>query len=103
MIDNAIDAMEGKGILEIKTSHFENFLKVVISDNGTGIPDEVQSRIFEPFFTTKGVGKGSGLGLDAVIRIVENRHQGTISLESKPGKTTFKICLPIAGCQVGSK
>ncbi|MEM7715308.1 MAG: ATP-binding protein [Cyanobacteria bacterium P01_A01_bin.68] len=103
IIDNAIDAMEEKGVLEIKTSEFENFLKIVITDNGTGIPDEVQSRIFEPFFTTKGVGKGSGLGLDAVRRIVENRHKGVISLESKPGKTTFKICLPIAGCQVGSK
>ena len=103
IIDNAIDAMEEKGVLEIKTSHFENYLKIVITDNGTGIPDEVQSRIYEPFFTTKGVGKGSGLGLDAVRRIVENRHKGAISLESKPGKTTFKICLPIAGCQVGSK
>jgi len=101
LIDNAIDAMEDKGILEIKTYHFENSLKVEITDNGKGIPDEVQSRIYEPFFTTKGVGKGSGLGLDAVIRIIENRHKGTISLESKPGKTTFKVCLPIAGCEKG--
>ncbi|AFY58823.1 histidine kinase with cyclic nucleotide-binding domain [Rivularia sp. PCC 7116] len=98
LIDNAIDAMEGKGTIEIKTSHFENSLKVEIIDSGTGVPEEVQSRIYEPFFTTKGVGKGSGLGLDAVRRIVENRHKGAIYLESKPGKTTFKICLPIAGC-----
>ncbi len=98
LIDNAIDAMNEKGILEITTSHFKNSLKVEITDSGAGIPDDVQSRIFEPFFTTKGVGKGSGLGLDVVRRIVENRHHGTISLESKPGKTTFKICLPIAGC-----
>ncbi len=101
LIDNAIDAMNEKGILEISTSHFKDSLKVEITDSGTGIPDEVQSRIYEPFFTTKGVGKGTGLGLDAVRRIVENRHHGTISLESKPGKTTFKICLPIAGCEKG--
>ncbi len=101
LIDNAIDAMNEKGILEIKTSLFENSLKVEITDSGTGIPEEVQSRMFEPFFTTKGVGKGSGLGLDAVRRIVENRHKGAISLESKPGKTTFRICLPIAGCEKG--
>ena len=99
LIDNAIDAMEEKGILEIKTSRFENYLQVKITDSGAGIPTDVQSRIFEPFFTTKPVGKGTGLGLDAVRRIVENRHKGTISLESQPGKTTFKICLPIAGCE----
>ena len=101
LIDNAIDAMNEKGILEIKTSLFENSLKIEITDSGTGIPYEIQSRIFEPFFTTKGVGKGSGLGLDVVRRIVENRHHGTIALESQPGKTTFKICLPIAGCSNG--
>lgn len=99
LIDNAIDAMNGKGILEIKTSHFEKYLKIEITDSGEGISDEIQSRIFEPFFTTKTVGKGTGLGLDLVRRIVENRHHGTISLESQPGKTTFKICLPIAGCE----
>lgn len=101
LIDNAIDAMNEKGILEISTSHFKDSLKIEITDSGLGIPDEVQSRIFEPFFTTKGVGKGSGLGLDAVRRIVENRHKGAISLESQPGKTTFRICLPIAGCEKG--
>ena len=101
LIDNAIDAMNEKGILEIQTSLFDNLLKVEITDSGAGIPDEVKSRIYEPFFTTKGVGKGSGLGLDAVRRIVENRHKGVISLESQPGKTTFKICLPIAGCSNG--
>ena len=101
LIDNAIDAMNEKGILEIKTSLFEKSLKIEITDSGAGISDEIQSRIFEPFFTTKGVGKGSGLGLDVVRRIVENRHHGAISLESQPGKTTFKICLPIAGCEKG--
>ncbi len=60
-----------------------------------GIPADIQSRIFEPFFTTKPVGKGTGLGLDAVRRIVENRHQGTITFDSKPGRTRFTIYLPI--------
>lgn len=99
LIDNAIDAMDGKGVLEIKTSRFEDFVSVQITDSGTGIPPEIKSRIFEPFYTTKPVGKGSGLGLDNVRRIVENRHKGAIYLESEPGKTCFKICLPINVCE----
>ena len=95
LIDNAIDAMDEKGVIEIITTHECDRLKISIIDSGTGIPAEIQSRIFEPFFTTKSVGKGSGLGLDAVRRIVENRHRGTITLTSKPGKTCFAICLPI--------
>ncbi|MBE9170192.1 histidine kinase, partial [Pleurocapsales cyanobacterium LEGE 06147] len=71
-------------------------IRVDITDSGSGIDPEVRSRIFEPFFTTKPVGKGSGLGLETVRRIVENRHQGTILLESKPGKTCFTVCLPIS-------
>jgi signal transduction histidine kinase len=96
LIDNAIDAMNGKGTLEITTQHKVTSIRVDIIDSGTGIPPEIQSRIFEPFFTTKLVGKGSGLGLETVRRIVENRHQGTILVESKPGKTCFTVCLPIA-------
>lgn len=95
LIDNAIDAMDGKGVLKVKTFRFEDFVSVEITDSGTGIPDEIKSRIFEPFYTTKPVGKGTGLGLDNVRRIVENRHKGAIYLESEPGKTSFKICLPI--------
>ncbi|MGK7917797.1 MAG: sensor histidine kinase [Prochloraceae cyanobacterium] len=96
LIDNAIDAMAGKGILDITTSVNGNYVRVEITDSGAGIPVEIQSRIFEPFFTTKGVGQGSGLGLDAVRRIVENRHQGKISFESQPGKTTFTVYLPVS-------
>lgn len=95
LIDNAIDAMKDKGILEIATMRDGNFIRVDIIDSGEGIPPEIQSRIFESFFTTKPVGKGSGLGLDIVRRIVENRHHGTISLESKPGATRFSIRLPL--------
>lgn len=95
LIDNAIDAMDGKGIIEIITINKNDCLIVKIIDSGTGIPLEIQSRIFEPFFTTKTVGKGSGLGLDVVRKIVENRHRGAISIESEPGKTCFQISLPI--------
>lgn len=95
LIDNAIYAMDGKGKLEIATKNYGDRLEVKITDSGAGIPLEIKSRIFEPFFTTKPVGKGTGLGLDNVRRIVENRHRGSITIESEPGKTCFAICLPV--------
>ncbi len=95
LIDNAIDAIDDKGTIEIVTLNENERLKIQIIDSGTGIPPEIKSRIFEPFFTTKSVGKGSGLGLDNVRRIVENRHRGAIYLESEPNKTCFTICLPV--------
>ncbi|UBF30701.1 cyclic nucleotide-binding domain-containing protein (plasmid) [Kovacikia minuta CCNUW1] len=95
LIDNAIDAMNGKGLLEITTHLKTHLIRVDIVDSGSGIPAEVQSRIFEPFFTTKPVGQGSGLGLETVRRIVENRHRGAILFESQPGRTCFTVCLPI--------
>ena len=67
---------------------------IEIRDNGAGIPAEVQPRIFEPFFTTKQVGEGTGLGLDAVARIIRNHH-GDIRVMSKPGDTCFQIRLPV--------
>ena len=96
LIDNAIDAIEEKGTVELVTLNEGDLIKVKIIDSGSGIAPEIQSRIFEPFFTTKPVGKGSGLGLDTVRRIVEYRHRGTISLESVSNKTCFTICLPIS-------
>ncbi len=96
LIDNAIDAMEGKGVLEITTHHCDRFAHIDIIDSGNGIPPEIKTRIFEPFFTTKSVGRGSGLGLETVRRIVENRHHGTLSFESQPGRTCFTICLPLS-------
>lgn len=95
LIDNAIDAMGGTGTLEISTKRDNNYVQVQITDSGRGIAPEIQSRVFEPFFTTKSVGRGSGLGLDAARRIVENRHQGILSFRSKPGRTTFTVCLPL--------
>jgi signal transduction histidine kinase len=98
LIDNAIDAMEpqGKGTLEIATKKDGDFVKVTIADSGTGIPADVVSRIFDPFFTTKEMGKGTGLGLDVVQRIVR-QHNGTVRPKSQPGRTEFEVCFPIDG------
>src|SRR5271163_2386248 len=95
IIDNAIDAMGGKGQLRVRTYREDGCVVVEIADNGPGISPQVQPHIFEPFFTTKGVGEGTGLGLDTVQRIVK-KHRGTIQVESKPGDTHFRIWLPMA-------
>lgn len=97
LIDNAIDAMEEaeQKTLTIKTYKEREFVNVVITDSGSGIPEEIQSKIFDPFFTTKAVGKGTGLGMEVVHRIVKNQHNGAITFTSKPGETAFKVCLPI--------
>jgi signal transduction histidine kinase len=99
LIDNAIDAMGGKGELRIRTYRDDGYAVVVIGDNGPGIPDEVQPHIFEPFFTTKGVGEGTGLGLDTVQRIVK-KHRGNVEVNSRPGDTRFQVWLPLAGAPV---
>ena len=95
LIDNAIDAMSGKGELRIRTYREDNCAVVEISDNGPGISPAVEPHIFEPFFTTKGVGEGTGLGLDTVQRIVK-KHRGSIQVRSKPGDTRFQVWLPLA-------
>lgn len=93
LIDNAIDAMSGKGELRIRALHESDCAVVEIGDNGPGIPPHVQGRVFDPFFTTKKVGEGTGLGLDTVLRIVR-RHHGSIDLKSQPGDTRFRVRLP---------
>jgi len=93
LIDNALDAMDGKGELLVRTSRELECAIVEIADTGPGIPPEIQSRIFEPFFTTKKVGEGTGLGLDAAMRIVR-KHHGSIDLRSRPGDTRFRVRLP---------
>lgn len=95
LIDNAIDAMQGKGELTIRTFRDKDDVVVEISDTGSGIPKAIQPHIFEPFFTTKGVGAGTGLGLDITRRIVVQRHHGDIYFDSKPGETHFYVRLPI--------
>jgi signal transduction histidine kinase len=95
IIDNAIDAMGGKGELRIRTYRDDNCVVVEIADNGPGILPEIQAHMFEPFFTTKAVGQGTGLGLDTVQRIVK-KHRGNIEVKSKPGDTCFQVWLPLA-------
>ncbi len=96
LIDNAIDAMNGSGELRVRTYRDNGCVVVEIGDNGPGISPEVRPHIFEPFFTTKGVGEGTGLGLDAVQRIVK-KHRGSIQVNSKPGDTCFQVWLAAIG------
>ncbi|MDJ1183238.1 ATP-binding protein [Roseofilum casamattae] len=109
LIANAIDALNDRPKVEgwqpeitIATEFVEDLegcdrVKVTISDNGTGIPIEIQTKIFETFFTTKPIGKGTGLGLAISHQIVTEKHQGELKLRSEVGVgTTFEICLPVS-------
>lgn len=93
LIHNSLQAMKNKGILTIEAVQEDTQIVVSITDNGSGIPPEIRERIFDPFFTTKPAGEGSGLGLDIVKKIID-KHQGTITVKSRPGKTTFRVALP---------
>ena len=95
IIDNAVDAMAGRGTLTVRTGRVDDCVFVEIGDTGPGIPPEVRQKIFDPFFTTKPVGHGTGLGLDVSYRVVVNRHRGDISVVSEPGNTRFRVRLPI--------
>ncbi|HYE58105.1 MAG TPA: ATP-binding protein [Rhodothermales bacterium] len=94
LLDNALDAVADGGRIRIETRRDGDLVAVAITDDGPGIPPELQPRIFEPFFTTKPPGEGTGLGLDVVHRIVTG-HEGTIDVQSRPGATTFTVRLPI--------
>lgn len=95
IMDNAVDAMDGSGEITLKTYTDGDHVIVEIVDNGPGIPEEIRSRIFDPFFTTKAPGQGTGLGLNISHDIVVNRHHGQIQVESRPGKTRFRVILPV--------
>ncbi|GGA54508.1 AAA family ATPase [Okeania sp. KiyG1] len=94
LIHNGIQAIDGKGKIEIEVREENQNIVVEITDSGTGIPPEIQDKIFQPFFTTKPAGEGSGLGLEIVKKIVD-KHQGGITFVSVPGKTTFTVTIPI--------
>jgi signal transduction histidine kinase len=95
IMDNAIDAMQGKGEISLRTYSEDNHVIVEIIDNGPGIPENIQARIFEPFYTTKPPGQGTGLGLHISHDIIANRHHGQLLVESKLGETKFRIILPM--------
>jgi signal transduction histidine kinase/predicted CoA-binding protein len=93
LIDNAIDAMDGRGEIILRTRYDDPWVTVEVEDTGPGIPEAIQSKLFSPFFTTKPVGKGTGLGLNISYKIVE-KHGGDIKVYSHPGKTRFSVRLP---------
>ena len=95
LLDNAIDAVDGRGRITLRTASENGRVLVEISDDGPGIPEDVRERIFEPFYTTKDVGEGTGLGLDISHRVVVEDHKGDIRVLSEPGDTRFQVRLPI--------
>jgi signal transduction histidine kinase len=95
LLDNAIDALGDSGTITITTRADGDCAEVDIADDGPGIPLDIRRRVFDPFFTTKDVGKGTGLGLDTARRIVVDRHNGNLTLDSEPGRTVFRVRMPI--------
>jgi signal transduction histidine kinase len=96
LLDNAIDALGDSGTITIATRRDgDNCAVVEIADDGPGMPDEVVERVFDPFFTTKDVGHGTGLGLATARRIVVDRHGGSLTLDTRPGRTVFQVRLPL--------
>jgi signal transduction histidine kinase len=95
LLDNAFDAVGQGGHVTVRAEVERDRVLVRIIDDGSGIPPEIAGRIFDPFFTTKGVGKGTGLGLDIVRRLLQ-RQDGDVGVESRPGHTEFQVRLPTA-------
>ncbi|MER7645215.1 ATP-binding protein [Streptomyces sp. NPDC126522] len=102
LIDNAVQAMNGRGALTVSCSCDGEYVLVGIEDTGTGIPEEILPRVFEPFFTTRPVGQGMGLGLDLAYRLVVEHFHGDITVTSQPGDTRFRIVLPLTGLPVSA-
>jgi signal transduction histidine kinase len=94
IIDNAIDAMDGKGRMCIRTRRQDDWVVVEIENEGPEIPPEIRERLFTPFFTTKPIGKGTGMGLSISYNIIQ-KHGGEIKVRSQPGSTCFEIWLPV--------
>lgn len=95
LISNAADAMDGVGKLWVSTRMDNNSIVVVIRDSGPGIPEKIKANLFEPFVTTKPVGEGTGLGLNISRSIIVEKHGGSISVDSEPGRTEFEVRLPL--------
>jgi len=93
LITNAVDAMDGEGVLTIRTMEKDGQVSVIISDTGKGIDRGHFSDLFNPFFTTKDVGKGTGLGLYIVHQIVE-KYKGVIHIENRSKGTSVKVQFP---------
>lgn len=99
LVNNACDALEGRGELRVESRAVDGWAEVAVIDNGPGIPDSVRPHLFEPFFTTKDESKGTGLGLSICHGIV-HAHGGDIAVHSEPGHgATFLVRIPLAGAQ----
>jgi signal transduction histidine kinase len=98
LIDNALDAAPDTGQVDVTAGRERQRVVVRVVDNGAGIPAEVREHLFEPFVTTKPVGQGTGLGLDIVRRLVAH-NDGEIDVETRPGRTEFRVSLPIADAE----
>lgn len=99
LIENSLDAMDGSGTLTLSSKLQGKTILVEVADTGHGIPAECANRVFEPFFTTKPFGKGLGLGLDTVQRVIQ-KHFGAVAFDSKPNETTFRVRLPLDRAEV---
>ena len=95
LLDNAIDAVDESGKIDVTAVSRNGNLVLYFKDDGQGIPEDIQNKIFDPFFTTKDVGKGTGLGLDVVHKIIK-KHAGEIKVNSQPGNTTFELTFPLS-------
>jgi signal transduction histidine kinase len=95
LLDNAIDAVGEEGTVTVRTRLDGECILVEIADTGSGIPVDARAHVFEPFFTTKEVGRGTGLGLDTVRRIVVQRHGGSVTFDTGEEGTTFHVWLPL--------
>jgi signal transduction histidine kinase len=95
LLENAIDALGDTGTITITTRVEGGWAMVDIADDGPGIPAAIRERVFDSFFTTKDVGSGTGLGLATARRIVADRHDGALTVESEPGRTVFHVRLPL--------
>jgi len=95
LVVNAAQAMAQGGDLTIRAQQDEKWLVLEFEDTGAGIPEDIQAKIFDPFFTTKPVGSGTGLGLSLAYQIITDKHRGSITVDSAPGRgTCFRIRLP---------
>jgi len=94
LIHNAIQALGQHGTITLRTRRDGGCAVVEIGDDGPGIPPEIREHVFDEFFTTKEAGQGTGLGLATARRIVVDRHNGSLTLDSAPGATTFRVSLP---------
>jgi signal transduction histidine kinase len=99
LLANAIEALGESGTIEVVTARDGVCARVDIIDDGPGIPTAIRDRVFDPFFTTKDVGEGTGLGLDTARRIITERIGGSIEFDSEPGRTAFRVWLPLDASQ----